>query len=110
MISPDIDVLWHGHILHTALYSAFCQQFHGELIQHLPCSSYALYGISEEAFASSECTSCKKPICSIQTSCYGTDVVSIAQMRQSILMSASEFRRAYGEAFGVLPDVWKSGS
>src|SRR5262249_3149544 len=56
MTSDEVDQLWHSHILHTALYAAFCSTIIGHRVDHLPCSSYALYGVNN---SDTDCTTCK---------------------------------------------------
>jgi len=105
MISAEIDQLWHAHILHTALYEAFCATVIGQKIHHLPCSSYRLYGV-DPAQANDDCTTCKLP--SIPTTCYGKRFPGESQeeMRQSILEGGQHFQDAYQAVFGELPAIW----
>ena len=36
----SIDVVWHAFILHTKEYAAFCQQFLGRFVHHMPPSEF----------------------------------------------------------------------
>ncbi len=105
MISEQIDLLWHSHILHTALYDGFCELVIGRKIHHLPCSSYALYGVAP-ANATDDCTTCQLP--AIPSTCYGkrSDEM-MPDLRQSILEGGQRFFAAYRLVFGEPdPTLW----
>jgi hypothetical protein len=105
MTSEAVDRIWLCHILHTSLYGTFCEPIIGHQIHHLPCSSYALYGVDFSA-ADDDCTTCKLP--SIPTTCYGKLLPDEAQAetRDSISGGGQRFRDAYMAVFGELPAIW----
>ncbi|EFH80504.1 glycine-rich domain-containing protein [Ktedonobacter racemifer] len=41
MHSVAVDKLWHAHVLHTRLYSLFCQEYLGRFIDHVPVCTTA---------------------------------------------------------------------
>jgi len=46
---PDVDVVWHEHILHTRQYASDCEEALGEFLHHTPST-----GNEEEAELRSE--------------------------------------------------------
>lgn len=103
MTSSEVDQLWHVHILHTALYAEFCSTIIGHRVDHLPCSSYVLYGV--DLANDTDCSTCKLP--SIPTTCYGQLIgASLEETRESILGAGKRFRDAYIASFGELPAIW----
>lgn len=110
MLSERVDQLWHCHILNTRLYRAFCQEFAGHPIDHLPCSSFVLFGVAEQDLAQQQC---QKP----PETCYGPDpappdpspVPPEDRIRRQILEASERFRLAYRASFGEEPSlvIWE---
>ncbi len=113
MLGERIDILWHSHILNTIRYREFCDQFIGRMIDHLPCSSYAIYNCSLD--------DARGDMCNIPSSC--TDPFPAPpdpsptpsryeQMRTSILEGSSRFITAYTQVYGsALPaHLWERAS
>jgi hypothetical protein len=52
MFSPEVDEVWHAHLLHTHDYAAFCDEVFGGFLHHEP-----LVGrLSEDASLAARCT------------------------------------------------------
>lgn len=103
MTSEAVDQVWHSHILHTELYDKFCEVI-GRKIHHMPCSSYALYGVTFDEAADD----CQSSMCRVPTTCYGklVDEFDSAAIAASIRNGAQGFRDAYQQVFGVIPPIW----
>lgn len=115
MLGPRVDVLWHSHILNTIRYREFNEQYIGRTINHLPCSSYELYGLSLRD-ASGICNeppaTCEDPWpAPPDPSPIPPDPepelnpIQHAQMRQAILDASPRFVTAYTQTFGCPPPL-----
>ena len=107
MLSEQVDQVWHALILNTVRYREFCQEFIGRFVDHLPCSSYELYGISETSICKTPPSSCTDPY-------PAPPDPSPVPKRQEALRYAIEngslrFLEAYRETFEVEPDaaIWQ---
>lgn len=107
MLSDSVDQIWHSFYL-LDRYDAFCMQFLGFKVTHLPCSLYPLYGVE---VPTSSCvgkcvpSSCKgdgggcKPDDTMRRD---TDPKEVTRKR--IMESRRNFVEAYSAIFGP-PDV-----
>lgn len=113
MLGERVDVLWHSHLLNTIRYGEFNERYIGRFVNHLPCSSYELYGVG-----GIQAEICKEP----PATCMdpfpappdpspvpkrNPDIIR-EQMREEILNGPSRFVAAYTQAFGYppSPEFW----
>jgi hypothetical protein len=91
MHSEVVDRLWHAHILHTMLYTKFCEAFNGgQMIHHLP----SLDATSAADCIDTKCLSkCKTP----PPQCIEGDPPGELRPR---------FHDVYTAIFGPVPAIW----
>ncbi len=113
MLSTRVDAIWHGHMLVTDRYQEFCDQFIGRFVHHLPCSLYAIYGVTPGT-AGSCLTKCVPETCKDEGGgCKDKDEGSRdadpVATGESIRRSSSAFIEAYTEVFEVAPSsiIWE---
>jgi hypothetical protein len=118
MLGNEIDDIWHGHLLMSKRYRQFCTEIIGHMVDHMPCSSFELYGIRGAGIE-----------CEVPETCYdeGDDdddalddddgvpatcydpgdepEETLAQIRTEILHAAEKFVLAYREAFECEPST-----
>jgi hypothetical protein len=105
MLSEKVDVLWHSLILNTARYREFCSLYIGRFVDHLPCSSYELYGFSGMS------SICEEPPATCTDPWPAPPDPSPEpepkpdDMHAIIEQGSSRFVAAYTTVFGVAPDV-----
>ncbi len=113
MLGPRVDILWHSHILNTVRYREFCDQCVGRVVNHLPCSSYELYGIGPQAGICNEPpATCEDPWPAPPDPSPvppepepELNPLQHAQMRQAILDASPRFVAAYIQTFGYVPPL-----
>ena len=115
MLSDGADQVWHAFMLITDRYIQFCLEVVGQMIEHLHCSLYELYGVMRPETSSSCISSCLPSTCKGEgggggctksdNNRYTADPASIAR---EIRASRGAFIQAYREVFDVEPDltVW----
>lgn len=110
MLSDGVDQIWHAFMLITDRYTQFCLEVIGQMIEHLPCSLYELYGVTPPQVSSNCISSCLPTTCTGGGGgggCTKSDrsIADPASIAQGILTSRAAFIEAYEEVFGEQPDV-----
>jgi hypothetical protein len=110
MLSPQVDQIWHSLILNTIRYREFCSQYIGRFVDHLPCSSYDLYGFSVDSICEEPPATCTDPWPappdpSPLPDPPPTPDPSHHDMHTIIEQGSSRFIDTYTLVFGVTPDV-----
>jgi hypothetical protein len=102
MLSERVDIVWHSLILNTARYREFCSQYIGRFVDHLPCSSYDLYGFPQKGEI------CEEP----PSTCYGPNPpppdpspVPSEYIHTVISQCSPQFVAFYTSVFGAAPDL-----
>lgn len=111
MLSDGADQVWHAFMLITDRYTEFCLEVIGQMIEHLPCSLYELYGVTSPQASSNCVSSCLPSTCQGNGGgggCTKSDKrknVDLASIKQGILASRMAFLLAYQEVFQHQPDL-----
>jgi hypothetical protein len=111
MLSDGADQVWHAFMLITDRYAQFCREVIGQMIEHLPCSLYELYGVTPPQARSSCVSSCLPSSCKGSgggggcTKSENRDSADPASVTQGIRASRAAFIEAYQEVFQASPDV-----
>ncbi|MGH2478474.1 MAG: hypothetical protein ACRDHW_02300 [Ktedonobacteraceae bacterium] len=113
MLSDGADQVRHAFMLITDRYGQFCRDIIGQIIEHLPCSLYELYGVTPPQASSNCVSSCLPSTCqwSGGGGCTKSDKrenADPASIKQSILAFRMAFLLAYQEVFQQQPDpaIW----
>lgn len=113
MLSDGADQVWHAFLLVTDRYTQFCLEVIGQMIDHLPCSLYELYGVTPPQAGSNCVSSCLPSTCKGGGGgggCTSSDRSTIdpENIARGIRASRAAFIQAYEEVFEVPPDpaIW----
>jgi hypothetical protein len=107
MLSEKVDMLWHSLILNTARYREFCSLYIGRFVDHLPCSSYELYGFSQDSQCKEPPATCTDPWPAPPDPSPVPDEM-VPDMHTVIVQGAPRFVHLYTRIFGCAPDpvIW----
>jgi hypothetical protein len=95
MFSRQIDMLWHSHLLHTALYRTFCETAIGRFVDHQPTLS-----------PSPEAKQCEAPPTPPPSDCI-PPIPDTGRYPGKPAYTVSEFFAAYVSTFGSYPPhIW----
>jgi hypothetical protein len=114
MLSEQVDQIWHSHILNTIRYREYCDHYIGRFVDHLPCSSYELYGFSSDEAQRSICkeppATCTDPFpAPPDPSPVPPKVAQYERIQTSILEGSPLFVSAYTRIYGHTPPdhIWE---